>query len=535
MKMKTNINALCLLIIALCYINKTEAATCSALFGPNGARQCIKISGYTDYQWATCRRDSYIKSTSGGKHGCIHPLSIYCLYHCMLEKYEKSSGDVNGTCQCTPSTPVPTSSPSSSASTSSPGETGQCDAYRGPNGARQCIKISGYNDYQWATCRTDSYLKSTSGGRHHCSHPFHTYCLYQCMLEKHDKTSGDVNGNCQCTPSTPVPTSSPSSSASTSSPGETGQCNAFFGPNGARQCIKTPGYTDYQWATCRTDSYLKSTSGGRHHCSHPFHTYCLYQCMLEKHDKTSGDVKGNCLCTPSSTVPTSSPSSPVSTSSPSPPVTTSSPSSPAFTSSPRKTGQCDAYRGPNGARQCIKISGYTDYQWVTCRTDSYLKSTSGGRHHCRNPLHIYCLYQCMVEMYDRSSGDVFSSCRCTPVPTSSPSPPVPTISPGKTNQCHAYSGPNGARQCVKISGYTDYQWATCRTDSYLKATSGGRYNCRNPLHTYCLYQCMVEMYGQSSGDVLSSCRCTPGENSASQKKYTLVFVVFVTITSMLVS
>ena len=417
--MKTNINALCLLIIALCYINKTEAATCSALFGPNGARQCIKISGYTDYQWATCRRDSYIKSTSGGKHGCIHPLNIYCLYHCMLEKYEKSSGDVNGTCQCTPSTPVPTSSPGSSASTSSPGETGQCDAYRGPNGARQCIKISGYNDYQWATCRTDSYLKSTSGGRHHCSHPFHTYCLYQCMLEKHDKTSGDVNGNCQCTPSTPVPTSSPSSPASTGSPG--------------------------------------------------------------------------------------------------------------------KTGQCDAYRGSNGARQCIKISGYTDYQWVTCRTDSYIKSTSGGRHHCRNPLHIYCLYQCMVEMYDRSSGDVFSSCRCTPVPTSSPSPPVPTISPGKTNQCHAYSGPNGARQCVKISGYTDYQWATCRTDSYLKATSGGRYNCRNPLHTYCLYQCMVEMYGQSSGDVLSSCRCTPGKNSASQKKYTLVFVVFVTITSMLVS
>ena len=177
---------------------------------------------------------------------------------------------------------------------------------------------------------------------------------------------------------------------------EAATCSVYFGPNGARQCIKFSGYTDYQWATCRTDSYLKSTSGGRHHCSHPFHTYCLYQCMLEKHDKTSGDVKGNCLCTPSSTVPTSSPSSP------------------ASTGSPGKTDQCDAYRGSNGARQCIKIPGYTDYQWATCRRDSYIRSITGGRHACTNPLHTYCLYQCMVEKYDQSSGDVLSSCRCTP-------------------------------------------------------------------------------------------------------------------------
>ena len=101
MKMKTNINALYLLIIASCYmINHTEAATCSPDTGPSGARQCVKFSRYTDYQWATCRTDSYLKSTSGGRHHCLNRSSTYCLYQCMLEKYGRNSGDVYASCRC---------------------------------------------------------------------------------------------------------------------------------------------------------------------------------------------------------------------------------------------------------------------------------------------------------------------------------------------------------------------------------------------------------------------------------------------------
>ena len=104
-------------------------------------------------------------------------------------------------------------------------------------------------------------------------------------------------------------------------------------------------------------------------------------------------------------------------------------------------------------------------------------------------------------------------------------------------QCYAYTGPSGARQCVKLSHYNDYQWATCRTDSYLQRY--GHY-CRNRLHTYCWYQCMLDKYEKSFGDVYSSCRCTPSTQStptsASQKeKYTLVFFVLVAISSLLVS
>ena len=81
----------------------------------------------------------------------------------------------------------------------------RCDAFRGPDGARLCVKIDGYNDHQLVTCRTDDYLRAKSGGRHFCRfHFIHEFCLYQCMLEKHSQTSGRVTSDCRCTPgSTP--------------------------------------------------------------------------------------------------------------------------------------------------------------------------------------------------------------------------------------------------------------------------------------------------------------------------------------------
>ena len=103
-------------------------------------------------------------------------------------------------------------------------------------------------------------------------------------------------------------------------------------------------------------------------------------------------------------------------------------------------------------------------------------------------------------------------------------------------KCSPYTGPSGVRECVKFSTYTDYQWTTCRTNSYIRSKTGGKHACINRFYTYCLYQCMLEKYHKESGAVYSSCRCTPGENSASQKgKYTLVSVVLVAITSLLVS
>ena len=203
-----------------------------------------------------------------------------------------------------------------------------------------------------------------------------------------------------------------------------------------------------------------------------------------------------------------------------------------------EAADCNASTGPSGVRKCLRFSGFNDYQWATCRTDAYIRSKNNGSHYCRND---YCLYQCMVEMYGRRSGDVYSSCRCTPNPVTTVSPAT-TVSPQiKVGTCSPYTGPSGARQCIKLPGFTDYQWVTCRTDSYLR--SKGHF-CRNHFHTYCLYQCMLEKYSRESGVVYSSCRCTPsspnnkvgGENSASEnEKHTFVFVVFVAISSLFVS
>ena len=73
-----------------------------------------------------------------------------------------------------------------------------CNPYTGPNGATLCIQLPNYNGRQWATCRSDSYIRSVTGGLHRCEHSSARYCYYQCMLQKYHSTSGDVLGDCQC-------------------------------------------------------------------------------------------------------------------------------------------------------------------------------------------------------------------------------------------------------------------------------------------------------------------------------------------------
>ena len=78
--------------------------------------------------------------------------------------------------------------------------------------------------------------------------------------------------------------------------------------------------------------------------------------------------------------------------------------------------ECNPYTGPSGARHCIKLSQFYGYQWATCRTDSYLKAKSNGKHYCESDFKtIYCYYQCMLDVYGVNSGNVYGSCRCSPV------------------------------------------------------------------------------------------------------------------------
>ena len=75
---------------------------------------------------------------------------------------------------------------------------------------------------------------------------------------------------------------------------------------------------------------------------------------------------------------------------------------------------CDPKTGPNGGKHCVKFSNYFDYQWATCHTNSYIKLITNYRHQCSHRSSGYCYNQCMLEKYEVSNGQVFSSCRCNP-------------------------------------------------------------------------------------------------------------------------
>ncbi|XP_028396529.1 uncharacterized protein LOC114520462 [Dendronephthya gigantea] len=106
-----------------------------------------------------------------------------------------------------------------------------------------------------------------------------------------------------------------------------------------------------------------------------------------------------------------------------------------------QAANCDRSYGPAGTVHCIQSSRYNDYQWATCRTDNYVRTKSNGRHACIDRTRTYCYYQCMIDVYDRSSGDVFLNCKCSPFdpkPTQRVKLPDWCYSPDGTN-CNWYS------------------------------------------------------------------------------------------------
>ena len=76
-------------------------------------------------------------------------------------------------------------------------------------GGTECISISRYIGYQWATCLTDDYVMRASNRKHQCIDRTALYCWYQCMLEIHDLNTGTVTRDCQCTPNANAMTTEP--------------------------------------------------------------------------------------------------------------------------------------------------------------------------------------------------------------------------------------------------------------------------------------------------------------------------------------
>lgn len=105
-----------------------------------------------------------------------------------------------------------------------------CDRILGPGGAMHCIQVDGYDKLQWGTCLTNEYLDRKSKGLHECVEKNSTYCWYQCMIEVHNKESGNVTDDCECSPTEPTDINTTLS-------------HACFSPNGTectwyRECLE---------------------------------------------------------------------------------------------------------------------------------------------------------------------------------------------------------------------------------------------------------------------------------------------------------
>ena len=74
--------------------------------------------------------------------------------------------------------------------------TQRCNKLSGPvTGNTACLKFPNYDQYQWATCLPDSFLKER---KQFCNSSAANYCWSQCMLDVYSRGSGPVNSACSC-------------------------------------------------------------------------------------------------------------------------------------------------------------------------------------------------------------------------------------------------------------------------------------------------------------------------------------------------
>ena len=105
---------------------------------------------------------------------------------------------------------------------------------------------------------------------------------------------------------------------------------------------------------------------------------------------------------------------------------------------------CDSSFGPAGGIRCLKYKRFYDRQWATCRTETYIQ-TKSNRYVCsNNRSEIYCYYPCMIDVYDKHDGSVFSDCKCSYFD------PVPTESVPLPSWCYSPDGKNCSwyRECL---------------------------------------------------------------------------------------
>ena len=184
---------------------------------------------------------------------------------------------------------------------------------------------------------------------------------------------------------------------------------------------------------------------------------------------------------------------------------------------------CD--KTTEGKRECLRVPGYTGFQFARCSSHSFIHNVSRGVDSCiqgQNNKHQFCWYPCQRQMHNRTDGAVSANCRCgnhvvdgedgntiwdynyTQYISNSNIDPVDPDILKTLNNCSYLT--DSDRICFHDKNYKQSQWITCRSSSYVYQKTRGSFRC-DPERLYCWLPCQKENHGFTDGDVSNECSC----------------------------
>ena len=206
-----------------------------------------------------------------------------------------------------------------------------------------------------------------------------------------------------------------------------------------------------------------------------------------------------------------------------------------------------------GREECLRIPGYSHFQWARCSDDNYIKNISNGKERCllgqdTNITH-YCWYPCQRKFSNETENEVedervHSECLCRDedkvwkydwtryIAVKNNKNVDPNVLEMKN--CSYLN--DGEKLCGHHRDYTRNQWIQCVSDSHLHQKSKGRFRCReNKL--FCWLPCQLDKYGLDEGEVNNDCFCSKDSDTPSSSSVLLGggFLLWTTILILLMT
>lgn len=176
-------------------------------------------------------------------------------------------------------------------------------------GKRECLRVPGYDGFQYARCSSHSFIQNVSQGFDSCIQGHNSlyanrFCWYACERQMNNRTEGVVSPNCRCgnyqggniiwdydfTEYISGKNKDPVDQDLLKT-----LKNCSYLTDTTRVCFHDKKYERSQWITCRSSSYVYQKTRGNFRCD-PKRLYCWIPCQKEDHESMDGEVSEECSC-----------------------------------------------------------------------------------------------------------------------------------------------------------------------------------------------------------------------------------------------